>query len=83
MPAGRARPKHFPEGTLLSFVALAINILTTVFGDGLPESLTARQVVYGLLLVSCFFTLDYFGKTDIIVSIDKLEVKICCDGFYS
>ena len=60
MPAGRVRPKHFPEVTLLSFVALAINILTTVFGVALPESLTARQVVYGLLLVSCFFTFAFY-----------------------
>ena len=54
MPAGRARPKHFPEGTLLSFVALGINIVTTIFAVAFPDNLTARQVVYGLLLVFSF-----------------------------
>ena len=52
MPAGRIRPKHFPEGTLLSFVALAINIITTIVGVASEDSL-ARKLVFYLLLAVC------------------------------
>ena len=54
MPEGRIRPKYFPEGTLLTFVVLAINIATTIGAVAFPEILVARQVVFGVLLVLCF-----------------------------
>ena len=56
MPAGRIRPKHFPEGIFISFVALAINIATTFVGVVVPDDAKiAKPLVYYVLLGVCLF----------------------------
>ena len=56
MPAKRSRPKHFPEGIFITFVALAINIITTVAGVVTSDDARiAKALVYYLLLAVCLF----------------------------
>ena len=54
MPSKKLSPK-LPQGTLLLFVALGFNIITSIVGVAAPQNLLARQVVYVLLLVIVLF----------------------------
>lgn len=54
MPAQRIRPKHFPEGIFITFIALAINIVTTVVGVvASDDAKLAKSLVYYILLGVC------------------------------
>ena len=54
MPDGRVRAKHFPEGILLSFVAIGINIITSIVGVASPDNPVGKKATYGVLLIICF-----------------------------
>ena len=79
MPAGRFRQeKHLPKGTLITFVALGINIITTFFGVLPSIGSSGRQAVYWLFLVIwvLVFLLWSIGKYNFLIR--KRNIKPCC-----
>lgn len=77
MPAGRFRAKRYPDGTFLIFVALAINIITTLFGL-FPLGSVGRQAVYYLFLAICvvIFLLWLIGKYAFLCC--TRNIRPCC-----
>ena len=57
MAAGtiRPNPENWPEGIFLSFVALGINIITSIIAVAYQNCPKTRQVVFILMLVICGF----------------------------
>lgn len=77
MAAGRFRPKRFPEGTLLIFLALLINIIVTFLGI-LPLGSVGRLVVYYLFLAisAVIFLLWLIGKYTFLCC--RWNIRPCC-----
>ena len=77
MPAGRFQAKRFPDGTFLLFVALGVNIITTLFGL-LPLGNVGRQAVYYLFLAisAAIFLLWLIGKYTFLCC--TWNIRPCC-----
>lgn len=77
MPIARIKLRGFPEGTLLSLVALAFNSFVSLFGaSGISKELSA--VVYSIVLIVCGYLLFgyIFGKYMYLYSTHQW--KPCC-----
>ena len=77
MPAGRFRVKRFLDNTFLLFVALGINIITTLIGV-LPLDIVGRQAVYFLFLAisAAIFLLWLIGKYTFLCC--TWNIRPCC-----
>ncbi len=77
MPAGRFRAKRFPDDTFLIFVALGINIITTLLGLVILSNV-GRQAVYFLFLAisAVIFLLWLIGKYTFLCC--TWNIRPCC-----
>ena len=77
MAAGHFRAKRFPDGTFLLFVALGINITTTLFGL-FSLSNVGRQAVYYLFqaISAAIFLMWLIGKYTFLCC--TWNIRPCC-----